>query len=158
MTKSVRLALGIVLTVLSAGMTAFIFYNSSLDAVESTERSDAVMELVNSALRAFGLDAELGELVIRKAAHFIEFFTLGGLLCGAVYSFALRRGMMLCIALPIALAVAVCDELIQTGSSGRSCSLPDMALDFTAALTAALILFMIIKTVSHKKKEGKRFE
>ena len=155
--KKRMIALRIMLTALSAGMTALIFYNSSLDAVESTVQSDAVLDFVNSILRALGIGAEVGEAVIRKSAHFIEYFVLGGLTGGAVYSYALSRRLLLGVTLPLCAAVAVCDELIQSGSAGRACSAADMLLDFSAALTAALLLSLIIR-LSCKRKEGKRFE
>lgn len=160
MNRYVIVALRAILTLLSVGMIAFIFYNSSLNDVESTEQSDFVLEFINGLFRSLGIGVELGDLLIRKAAHFTEYFVLGGLIGGAVYSYALDRRGLLIFTLPVGLAVAVCDELIQTGSAGRSCSVWDMILDFSAVLTAALLLSAIISVYLKKKekKEGERYE
>lgn len=156
--KYKMIALRVLLTALSAGMLIFIFYNSSLDADESTEQSDAVLLFINSLLSRLGVGAEAGELFVRKSAHFIEYFMLGGLVSGAVYSYTLSRRRLLCIAPPICLAAAICDELIQSGSAGRACSVSDMALDFSAALIAALLLSGALYLSGRKRKEGKHFE
>lgn len=151
--KHRSLIISIILTALTAAVIGYIFYHSSLDAVESTVQSDSVMDGLGGFLRIFGIDAELSEHVIRKLAHFTEYFALGALLCLTAYSYVRRRGRMLLIALPSGLAVAVCDELIQLGSEGRSCEVRDMLLDYCAVLTAALTVTLILYLVSRRKEK-----
>ena len=152
--KSKRnILLRLILTALSAAAVIFIFYNSSVDADASSEQSGFVLKWLSGLLNSLGFKVELTEHFVRKTAHFIEYFVLGGLLSGAAYSYVLSRKRMLFIALPAGLAVAVCDELIQTGSAGRSCEIKDMALDFSAVLCAALILCLMIYLVKRRKKK-----
>jgi len=126
-----------------------------MDADESSRQSGTLLDAVNSLLRSIGL-GELTDHFIRKTAHFVEYFVLGGTLSGAVYSYTFSVKRMLPIALPIGLAVAVCDELIQTTSPGRSCEIADMALDFSAVVTAAVIMSVIFAVYRRHmvKKEG----
>ena len=157
MSKRKLLWVRIILTALGVLAVGFIFCNSMMDADESTVQSDATMGWLSGLLKSLGFkDIEMTSHFIRKTAHFVEFFTMGALLSGAVYSYVLSVKRMLLIALPLGLAVAVCDELIQLGSAGRSCEIGDMALDFSAVLTAALILSLILICV--KKRKAKKVE
>ena len=157
MKKHRLLIIRIILTTLTAAVICYIFFHSSLDAEESTVKSDSVMGWLDNILRFFGIDAELSEHVIRKLAHFTEYSALGAMLCLTAFSYVRRRGRMLLIALPAGLAVAVCDELIQLGSAGRSCEVRDMLLDYCAVLTAALIVTLILYLIDrHKDKKRLR--
>ena len=147
--------LRIVLTVLSAAALVFIFYNSSLDAVESSEQSGTMLGGINAFLRSLGIPIELSDHFIRKTAHFVEYFVLGGLFSLTAFAYVRTRSRMLMIALPLGAAAAVTDELIQLGSAGRSCEVADMALDFCAVLTASLIVTLILYLIDrHKKKKA----
>ena len=153
-------ALRIILTVLSVLAVGFIFYNSAQNADESEQASSAVLESVNAMLRSLGLSAELSEHFIRKLAHFTEYSALGWLLGGAVYSYAPDARRLLMIAPATGLCVAVCDELIQLSSQGRSCQFSDVILDFSAVLTAVLLLALIlcVRARKRKTKEGSSHE
>ena len=146
--------LRVVLTVLCVAIVSFIFYHSSLDAADSTVQSDSVKDGLLELLRALGIHIELTDRIVRKTAHFVEYFALGGMLSLTAFAYLLRRGRMLLLALSLGAAVAVVDELIQTGSAGRSCEIGDMALDFSAVLTAALIVTAILTLIKrHREKK-----
>lgn len=147
-----RIALCIVLTLLSVAAVSFIFYNSSQTADDSTVRSSGIREVINRFLHSVGIEWELTEYFTRKAAHFIEFFTLGALLSATLYVYV-PRTRMLCLALPAGAAVAVCDELIQSGSEGRSCQISDMVLDTSAVLTAVFIAVLIHRLILRRRKK-----
>ena len=156
MKRQGMIAIRVILTALSVMAVGFIFYNSSLDAVESSGQSGSLLGVINDLLERIGLGIELSDHFIRKAAHFTEYFVLGALIGAAAYSYVMRRRRMLMITLPAGLAVAVCDELIQLTSVGRSCEIKDMALDFTGVVCASLILTLIMYLI--EKKEGKKSE
>lgn len=148
----------IILTVAAAAVIGFIFIRSMQNADDSAAESGSILEWISGILRSMGIDAELSDHFIRKAAHFTEYFVLGALLSFAAYSYVLKRKKMLMITLPAGLIVAVSDELIQLGSEGRSCEIGDMALDFSAVVTAALLVTLILYGISRRrmKKQGKK--
>ena len=149
-------ALRVILTVLCVLTAGFIFFNSSQNADDSEIRSGAVLESLNSMLRALGIGVELSEHTVRKLAHFTEYFVYGGLLSGAVYSYALNIKGLLLTALPLGLCTAVVDELIQLMSDGRSCQFSDVILDFSAVLTAVLIMTLILCLIGKKRNRKER--
>ena len=62
----------IVLTVLTVAAIAAIFYNSSLSAVESTEQSSPLTDMINAFLHSIHINITLTEGFVRKLAHFAE--------------------------------------------------------------------------------------
>lgn len=147
--------LRVILTLLSVAAVAYIFHHSMMSAGASTEQSDSVMGGMNGFLHSLGLDVILTEHIVRKAAHFAEFFVLGALLSLTAYVYVHRISRMLLLALPAGLAVAVTDELIQLGAPGRSGQVSDVILDYSAVLTAALcvLLFLLIREKRKMKKD-----
>ena len=145
--------LRIVLTLLSVAAVSFIFYNSSLTADDSTVRSSGLREWFNDLLRSLGIGWEITEHLTRKTAHFVEFFTLGALLSATALAYV-PKGKSLYAALGAGIAVAVTDELIQTGSTGRSCQVSDMLLDASAVLTAVLAAALIRRLYRRRKAKA----
>ena len=150
------LPLRIGMTMLSVVAAAVIFRNSMQNADLSSVESGAVLQFINTLLGKLKIDLVLDDHIVRKTAHFVEYFILGGLLSGTAYAYALKLKGMFFAALPIGLIVAVCDELIQVSSPGRSCQISDIALDFSAVVTAAVILSLILMIHNRRraKKEG----
>ena len=141
----------IILTVLTVSAVAAIFYNSSLSAVESTEQSSPLTDMINSFLQSVHINITLSEKFIRKLAHFTEYAVLGALLSTTVYLFRLDRKKMLLTALPIGAVIPVCDELIQLTAPGRSSQVSDMLIDFCGVLAATLVVLLII-SIKEKRK------
>ena len=109
----------------------FIFRNSLENGAQSSARSQAVMQLVNSALAKVHL-GPLSEHLIRKLAHFSEFALEGFLL-------------MLCM------TTALMDETIQLHSLNRTSSVVDVWIDMSgvvAGLLFALIILLIVRGVT----------
>ena len=143
-------ALRIILTTLSVLAISFIFFNSSLNADDSSLQSGLVREFLNSMFASLGIGLRLTEHAVRKTAHFVEYFVLGGLLTGTAFSYTSRLNKTLPISLPLGLLTAIADEISQSFSDGRSCQISDMALDFSAVVTAAAIFSLIVFCI-HKK-------
>ena len=156
MKEKSSVALRAILTVLSVMAVGLIFYHSSLNAAESSEQSGALLEVINAFLRSIGAGIELSEHFIRKTAHFVEYFMLGLLLNGTWHAYTGNRRQTPVYASACGLAVAVCDELIQLTSAGRSCEAADMALDFSAVVCASLVMTLILYAAQRSKnqKEG----
>lgn len=146
------------MTVLSAGAVCFIFGNSLLDADDSSMMSDGVLEFINRLLCSLNIDLELGSYTVRKAAHFTEFAVLGALLCSTAYLYVFRRLRSALISVPLGALTAVCDELIQTMSEGRSCQIGDMLIDTAGVLAGTLITLLIITVIIHNKKNKVKTE
>ena len=108
----------------------FIFRNSLENGAQSSARSQAVMQLVNSALAKVHL-GPLSEHLIRKLAHFSEFALEGFLLmlCIRVYTKHFVRHM----SWPLlgGMTTALMDETIQLHSPNRTSSVVDVWIDMS---------------------------
>lgn len=129
----------LVLTVL---IIVFIFSQSVMSHTASEQESGRVLTAVLSLLAGLGIEINPDALhiIVRKAAHFVEFAALG--ICTGGY--ALNLGYLherKYLALPawLTLAVAVSDEFIQ-GFSGRVSMVSDVVLDYSGALFGLLIV------------------
>ena len=142
----------VIMTVLTVAAIAAIFYNSSLNADESTEQSSPLTDLINGWLRSAGISFTLTEGIVRKLAHFTEYSVLGALMLTTVYLYTGRRGKTLCIATPAGILVSVCDELIQLIPEGRSSEVRDVLIDSGGVLFAAIIVMIIISLLENRRK------
>lgn len=115
--------------VLTGLMTAFIFWNSSKPAVESTTDSNMFVGLFGLLLSRFGVKAELGILVaiVRKSAHITEFAIHAVLLSGCFTGKFRKRIIYI---LFFGLLTACTDEFIQLFSEGRAGLVTDIFIDF----------------------------
>ena len=120
------------------------------NGAQSSARSQAVMQLVNSALAKVHL-GPLSEHLIRKLAHFSEFALEGFLLmlCIRVYTKHFVRHM----SWPLlgGMTTALMDETIQLHSPNRTSSVVDVWIDMSgvvAGLLFALIILLIVRGVT----------
>ena len=124
----------------------FIFRNSLENGAQSSARSQAVMQLVNSALAKVHL-GPVSEHLIRKLAHFSEFALEGFLLmrCMRVYS----RRPLRHITGPMLAGVltALTDETIQLFVPGRSGQVTDIWIDFSGVMTGLLVGLILLGLV-----------
>lgn len=119
------------LSILTIG---FIFYQSSLSASASSEVSGVFVNLINNVLQYVHINININtlSLLIRKLAHFLEFFILG---------FFLVKGFnyKIIYLLIIVLLVAITDESIQIFVNGRAFQITDIIIDFIGGLTSILL-------------------
>jgi len=91
--------------------------------------------------------------VLRKSAHFMEYFILGTITIHAVKEMTLKHKRV--SAIVYCLFIASLDETIQLFVPGRSGKLTDVMIDFIGALVA--ILFMIrLANNSYRLRRGQR--
>ena len=130
-----------ILIVLLVLLLAFIWGHSCMPVSASEEESSVILELVRPLLGAV-VGPENGTLhLVRKLAHFTEFFCLGCVLA-LLLPF---RGKSQLLAGGLALLTGFIDETIQI-FSGRGPAISDVWLDFSgaAAAIALLALFRIL--------------
>lgn len=111
--------------------TLFIFSNSMLPAIESSDISSGLSYKIYYLLN-LTVDFELFHTFIRKCAHFIEYAILGifaGLSFKKEYFIKI---VLLCV------LVASCDETIQLFVEGRSGQVSDVLLDSIGSFTGIL--------------------
>ncbi len=133
--------------------TGFIFAHSLMNAQESGGESARLLELVNRLGRLIYSDFELSHNFLRKCAHFFEYFVLGSIWSQGIFIFAQRRKIISREIIIAGLLTALFDETLQLFSNGRSASVNDVWLDFSAFVFAFLIIFMFFLIKSNIKKK-----
>ncbi|MBQ9975308.1 MAG: VanZ family protein [Clostridia bacterium] len=133
---------------------AYIFSNSLTSAVRSSEKSQDVLASVDGFIKQHNGNLEISHHLIRKAAHFIEFFVLGALLSlfPTVWNLS-GKGYPFYTSF-VGLVIALTDETLQLFVKGRESSVADVWLDFSAVIVAHLLYFLfvlLIKRLKHKK-------
>ena len=147
-----------VLLVFILVQTAFIWTNSVLSQESSGQMSGELTSLIKDML---GLRERVSDEflhhIIRKTAHFTEFFILGALytMIRACLPVKIRSSLLIFPAFAT-LATAVTDEFIQSFTN-RGSSVSDVVLDFCGAL-CAIIIFELVIYLYRTNKAFKRGE
>ena len=115
--------------------TLYIFSNSLKTATESTVQSGRLIGFLSKFL-----DPVTATIIIRKSAHFIEFFIQGAFFSGIIFDSFKKDYISL---LFIGLLTAVADEFIQNFVPGRGSMVSDCLIDFSGTLTVSLLVFLI---------------
>ena len=132
----------------------FIFSNSIQTAEKSSARSNGVVEIVEKTVEKMNLDVEITDHGVRKSAHFFEFYVLGTILSLNCLIWKKHTDIRLVLTAFFGLIIALTDETLQLLSNGRSCSVTDVWLDFSAVVLSHLffyIAFVIIKCKINRK-------
>ena len=132
-------------------LICFIFSNSMASKEESAGVSEGVLAFVNGVLESVGLPFAFEHSFVRKAAHVIEFMTLGASLFGFLIlnKTVSRKNCIYCAFLSS--LVAMSDETIQYFFE-RGSMLLDVWLDSFSAYVGILIVFVIYHFISLRKK------
>lgn len=144
----------VILIFLTLIWIGFIFSNSLKNSTESSEISNYVFDFAKDILSSINLN--ITTLLVRKAAHLIEFLILGILSLFTLSSFTPYLFKNLTIPLFIGLLTAVSDETIQLFSSGRSSEVKDILIDFLGFLIGIIISFLIIKLKQYRNKKNRQ--
>jgi len=146
----------IVWWLIALGVLIFIFTNSLRDGPESMEQSSVVVEVVEPIIDPnHTLGEDLVTTIVRKAAHFTEFFLLGvSLRMMFIYVTRLTSKKIWVSPFFICLFSAVIDEFIQS-FTGRTSAVSDVLIDFSGSSLAILLVMlgMLIYHLIKKKKE-----
>lgn len=134
--------------------TAFIFGNSLASVEESVSISGGVTAFLKGLLDPNGrIDDELFHHLVRKTAHFTEFFVLSALytLFRSLLSQPLQDKLFL-LAPFAGILTAVCDEFIQS-FTGRGSAVKDVVLDFCGVLTAFAFVSVCLFLLDKQRKD-----
>ena len=128
-----------------------IFYFSSQNGEKSGGFSENLTEKILQIFEITNVDEENAERFLRKTAHFVEFYILGGLLCLIFLSF--RRSMRMSggLSFGIAFLYACIDEFHQFFVPERAASFFDVLLDSTGAFFGILTVLGVCFFRSKKK-------
>ena len=140
------------LTVLCVLLCGWIFSNSATPAAGSDVQSSRVLDFLQGILDGLRIPLTLTVKFVRKTAHFVEYAALGGLVTCCLCSYGVRRPQWK--ATGISATAAVCDELIQAITPGRSCQASDMLLDACGAVCGALALFVLFWLWNRRKNRA----
>ena len=130
---------------------SFIFYNSLQPAAESSQKSEGVLNQVKPIFEFVLGKGNVTDHIIRKTAHFIEFFLLGSelILLPVLHSKKIRFQIFI-NCLFAGLSTAVIDEALQM-LTDRGPRVEDILLDFCGALTG-IIIILIFKPSSKRNR------
>lgn len=137
--------LTIFLTVFIILTLTFIFTNSMDSVTESQKKSGAVLEMVWRLLKGVAGKDHVTEHLVRKLAHFFEFFVLGIEMSALSFlHHSPRRTLYFSITLPVfcGLLAALTDETIQIVSA-RGSQVQDVWLDFAGVCVGLGVVFAV---------------
>lgn len=136
-------------------ITAFIFRSSGQTAEESDAMSGILVSIVKIPLEFFGINADNDTInfIIRKVAHFTEYFVLSSVL--AIDLICIFNKKAYTVFAPIYCAVvASCDEfIVQSATEGRSPELRDVLIDISGAVIGLLAIILIYNYRKNKNRE-----
>ena len=133
---------------MAAATLCFIFSQSMRSIPDSREQSSRVMALLRPFLEFFVGEGNVTLYLVRKLAHFVEFFALGAEL--AALCLLWERPVLW--ALFAGLLAAMTDETIQIFYD-RGSQVQDVWLDFSAVLTAGVLGFCVKKLCHRAQKD-----
>lgn len=144
---------------LSSLWAIFIFSNSIKPGVVSDEMSNPIVKKICGWFFELGMhfDVHLVTLIVRKTAHFTEFFILGLLISICFSAMQKRMSHYTGSILFLCLLGGVTDEFIQSFITGRSADVRDVVIDFAGGLFALIIVAIITKVKAKKRYQGRRF-
>lgn len=117
----------------------FIFVMSSFDATSSSNQSNFIIDIITSIINI--KDTGLLSLIIRKLAHFTEYFILGIL----VINLITRYDKKIIIAILLCIIYATSDEIHQIFVPGRSCQITDIMIDSLGSIMGIYLYKLITK-------------
>lgn len=117
----------------------FIFSNSLKNGIESSNSSNFVTDIV---YKIFKGDYNTLSYIVRKLAHFTEFFILG------IFSYIGYKYYSLIFVV----ATAFLDELIQLFVEGRTSSIIDVLIDTSGGVLGIGLVILIIKIYNKSKQ------
>ena len=152
---------------LSLALMIYIFVMSGQTANVSSQSSGRIIKtiakIVVEDFESKPIDYQLYfisslQFFVRKAAHFVLYFSLGFSVCGCTLTFDDKTKRFNClVAFAISLAYAISDEIHQLFIEGRSGQISDVLLDasgiFCGILLINLVLFIAHKISVRRKRD-----
>lgn len=117
----------------------FIFIMSSFDGNASSSQSNFIVNIIMHITNIE--NKELISLIVRKMAHFTEYFILGIL----AYNYFKSKNKSVLLPLILCIIYAISDELHQIFTPDRVFQLTDILIDSSGSILGIYILWKIRK-------------
>ncbi len=147
--------LRLVLFLLSVLWMGVIFGFSARYATDSSQQSGSLVNLITSffggKMSTLGMDTL--EVIIRKAAHIVEFGILGALWYGYFHLSPRGRFKPTTAAFAVSVIYAVSDEVHQYFVPGRAARLYDVGFDTIGIVLGILIIIYILRRYKKWKQK-----
>ena len=114
----------------------FIFIMSSFNSTESSNQSNFIVNIIANIFNINNIS--ILSLIVRKLAHFTEYFILGLLVYNLIYSNQKKAYF----AIIICVLYAISDEIHQLFVPGRSCQVLDVIIDSSGSLLGIILLYI----------------
>lgn len=123
-----------------------ILTQSLLPASLSSDQSGLIVDILHPFVLNLGIsiDVQTFSLIVRKTAHFTEFFLLG-VIWYIIYAKYFKSVKLIGMVLIHGLLTAVLDETVQLFVDGRSGEVIDVLIDFGGVLSAVLFVIFYRK-------------
>ena len=160
MKKQIMLYLMLVFAlVLAAAIFWFSAQNGEKSGNSSDNLSEKILQIIGSGNGEGGEEYEQTVIafgtVLRKLAHFAEYFALGAAVCGFFATFAMKPYRCGLISFGISVLYAASDELHQYFVPGRHASVLDVLLDSVGVLCGVLVMLGLAALI-RKRSAGKK--
>jgi VanZ family protein len=134
-------------------MTLIIWTNSILPADLSSTQSGFFTSIMHSFLSILGISLDINQVsfIVRKSAHFGQFFLLGIFWFQYLYQVIKNKKFMHYYVAFFCLLTAIIDESIQLFSIGRAFQFTDILIDFFGSIIAIITCKIFLKL---KKNQG----
>ena len=146
----------VLFAVLTAVWCAVIWGHSLLSGEDSSVESSAVKDFLTPLFELFVGKGNVTVHLVRKVAHFSEFFVLGLLSVSLLRSAKKDTLFYLSYALFCGVTVAVADETIQLFSPGRGPSVKDVLIDCAGLLCGIVLLRALLALTDAVRKKKLR--
>ncbi len=137
-----------------------IFVMSSQPAVKSSQTSNKfVLKIIDVIYRDFQTFSKQQQtsitdtftFIVRKAAHFLEYFVLGLLSSGVAITYSAKKHRLCFVVATIFCVIyAIGDEVHQCFVPGRACRFLDMCIDSAGSIFA--VIFIALITSVYKRR------
>lgn len=144
-----------ILTIAVVIAIVFIWGHSLIPGKYSKDESNFFLDIINNFFINIGIDFQMTSFIIRKMAHFTEYFILGALLLTTLRLYVDKIADKIFHILFIGLLVPVIDEFIQLFVDGRGGEIRDVIIDFSGVMCGMILSYLIIKVTLNKRKKYK---
>lgn len=129
-----------------------IFFLSNQTGEVSGNLSNGLLKTIANIFRITNIEQFIVkyQVLIRKTAHFIEYFILGLLIYLNIYEFSKKENITISIIL--CGLYAITDELHQLFVSDRVFMVGDIILDTVGGIIGILLIYLILKKCCQEKK------
>ena len=136
----------------------FIFSQSLLPGEVSSNQSGFIVDTLYPLFTRIGftIDIDTFTFIIRKSAHFVEYFILGIILFLIYQKWFKNKTLWVCV-LVHGLLTASIDETIQRFTPNRSGELRDVLIDSIGIFVGIIWIFIVQKILIHKFHRNNEF-